>query len=124
MGRIRSAIVYISPFLLAVAVLAVLVTSVSTITRATDTQRRLVAIAETNRANGLILVDCTTASPVPPPSAGEPDLRRPGDVHPCYERGQVGQAAAIGSINCVTLWATGHAGRPGCEATDRALAGP
>lgn len=58
--------------------------------------REAKAIAEGNKSNGDILVDCTT--PTPPPTPEDPKPK----AHECYERGQRGQSGAIVEIDCRT----------------------
>lgn len=54
---------------------------------------RLTNIAEVNRDNGRILIECTT----PSPPAGQA-LDKQDRVHECYERGQEQQTTAVDSI--------------------------
>ena len=60
----------------------------------TQTDRRLTDIAEQNKINGDILIDCTTPTPAPTPDDPEPR------IHECFERGIRGQSGAIVEIDC------------------------
>jgi hypothetical protein len=55
---------------------------------------QLLKIAEVNRVNGRILIECTTPSP-PTGRASSPEDR----VHECYEDGQARTGGAIHAIN-------------------------
>lgn len=54
---------------------------------------RLADVADTNRRNGRVLVECTTPSP-----GGGRGTDREDDVHECFERGQAQTAAVIGRL--------------------------
>lgn len=59
---------------------------------------RLQEVADDNRANGRLLVECTTASP----KEGEA-LDVEDRVHECYESSQSGQATAVATLTFSTL---------------------
>lgn len=72
----------------------------------------LEGVAVANKANGDILVDCTTPTPKPTPEVPEPV------VHECYERGGRATGAAVAelrrSTDCVGYYFAGER-PPACE---------
>lgn len=64
----------------------------ATLERLEDQGEALVEIAEQNRRNGEILVDCTT------PGTLVPTREDPRTGHDCYDRGTARSAQAIGQV--------------------------
>lgn len=59
---------------------------------------RLEDISTGNRANGDLLIECTTPSPAPGQARNADD-----EVHECFEEGQARTGAAVGAISLAVL---------------------
>lgn len=96
--RIRLFFVFLTPFFVALASAAVVGAVLFNVVSTIKVQHDVLAIVKHTRAVSTQVLECTTASPVPPPQSPQPDNRPAKVVHECYESGNSRTGQAVGRI--------------------------